>query len=98
MARVESCWFSNVGRLKGSETNRNSVKHQTLHRFNGWDTYYLPGKVRLLQLTSQNRNINKENQNKQAVLTTYSLGFVRKRPTRAVTNCVVCKILSYKLK
>lgn len=97
MARVESCWFSNVGRLKGPETNQNSVKHQTLHGFNGWDTYYVPGKVRLLQLTSQKININKENQNKQTVLTTYPLAFVRKRPTRAVTTCVVCKILSYKI-
>lgn len=97
MARVESCWFSNVGRLKGPETNQNSVKHQTLHRFNGWDTYYVPGKMRLLQLISQNININKENQNKQAVLTTYSLAFVRQRPTRGVTNCVVCKILLYRI-
>ena len=97
MARVESSWFSNVGRLKGPETNQNSVKHQTLHRFNGWDTYYVPGKMRLLQLISQNININKENQNKQAVLTTYSLAFVRQRPTRGVTNCVVCKILLYRI-
>ena len=97
MARVESCWFSNVGRLKGPETNQNSVKHQTLHRFNGWDTYYVPGKMRLLQLISQNIHINKENQNKQAVLTTYSLAFVRQRPTRGVTNCVVCKILLYRI-
>lgn len=97
MARVESYWFSNVGRLKGPETNQNSVKHQTLHRFNGWDTYYVPGKMRLLQLISQNIHINKENQNKQAVLTTYSLAFVRQRPTRGVTNCVVSKILLYRI-